>query len=320
MKRLPIRDTGLTVSPICFGTSAIGNMPDTYGYGVNEDTARETLDAIFNSPVNFMDTSRNYGLGESEKRIGSVIKDRGGLPDDFVLATKLDRDNRTNVFDADRAWASLDESLNALHLEKIPLLHLHDPEYASDLNDVTKSGGALDALFKMKEEGLTQAVGLAMGRLDIMYPILKDWPFDALISHNRFTLLNRSASDMFDYAYENNIAILNAAPFAGGVLAKGSEVMPRITYQPADAEMLAPVKKIEELCSRHATPVGPAALQFSMNDQRVISTIVGVSKKERVEQTLDWANKTIPLALQEDLSKLPFAKDDPEAGRDYKLG
>jgi D-threo-aldose 1-dehydrogenase len=37
-----------------------------------------------------------------------------------------------------------------------------------------------------------------MGRLDIMLPLLRDWPFDVLISHNRYTLLNRSADAMFE--------------------------------------------------------------------------------------------------------------------------
>lgn len=39
---------GLTIPAICFGTSALGDMPDTYGYAVDEARARATLDAIFN--------------------------------------------------------------------------------------------------------------------------------------------------------------------------------------------------------------------------------------------------------------------------------
>jgi D-threo-aldose 1-dehydrogenase len=55
-----------------------------------------------------------------------------------------------------------------------------------------------------------------------MAPLLRDWPFDALISHNRYTLLNRSADAMFEEAHARGIAILNAAPYASGVLAKGA--------------------------------------------------------------------------------------------------
>jgi D-threo-aldose 1-dehydrogenase len=38
--------TDLTVSKLCFGTSALGDMPDTYGYGVDEHRAKK-LDMVF---------------------------------------------------------------------------------------------------------------------------------------------------------------------------------------------------------------------------------------------------------------------------------
>ncbi|KHQ55017.1 aldo/keto reductase [Mameliella alba] len=320
MPKFALGKTDLEVTELCFGGSALGDMPDTYGYSVDEDRARATVEAIFDGLVNFLDTSRNYGFGRSEERIGAVIKDRGGLPEGFVLSTKLDREMETGRFDAARVRQSLEESLAALNLDSIPLLHLHDPEHARDLGEITGDGGALDELFKLKEEGLAQAVGLAAGRLDVMEPILRTYPFDALISHNRFTLLNRSADAMFDYAYDNDIAVLNAAPFASGVLAKGSAAMPRITYQEADDAALAPVRAIEEICARHGVPTGPAALQFSLRDPRITSTVVGVSKPERVQQTLDWAAMKLPEALWDELSKLPFSDEDPEANRDYKPG
>mgnify|MGYP005747817979 CR=1 FL=1 len=38
----------IKVSEICFGTSALGNMPDTYGYEVDPSIAEETILAILN--------------------------------------------------------------------------------------------------------------------------------------------------------------------------------------------------------------------------------------------------------------------------------
>lgn len=320
MTQRKIGTTGLSVSPICFGTSGIGDMPDTYGYAVDDARANATLQAIFDGPVNFLDTSNNYGFGRSETRIGTAIRERGGLPEGFVLSTKVDRDNDTGRFDASRVRQSVEESLSRLGIDTIPLLHLHDPEHARDLQEITTQGGALDELFKLKEEGLAQAVGLAMGRIDIMFPILMDRPFDALVSHNRYTLLNRSANEMFDYADSQGMAILNAAPYAGGVLAKGSAEMPRITYQIVDDEALAPVHKLEILCATHDVAPGALALQFSTKDPRITSTIVGVTKAERVQQTLDWASAEIPQALWDDLAKLDYGMNDPEASRNYKPG
>jgi D-threo-aldose 1-dehydrogenase len=320
MKKKTIGNTGLNITPLCFGTSSLGNMPDTYGYEVSEAQARETLNAIFDGPVNFLDTSNNYGFGRSEERIGDALRERGGLPEGFVISTKLDRDMETGRFDADRVRQSIEESLTRLGLERVQLLHFHDPEHARDLGEITREGGALDELFKLKDEGIADAVGLAMGRLDIMEPILRDRPFDALINHNRYTVLNRSADKLFTEAHKRGIAILNAAPYAGGVLAKGSEEMPRVTYQPATDEALAPVRAIEEICKRHGVAPGAVALQFCMRDARVTSTIVGVTKPERVKQTLDWAEAKLPDALWDDIAQLTPSYEDPEANREYKSG
>ncbi len=320
MEKRTIGSSGLAVTPIMFGTSSLGNMPDTYGYEVGEDRAQATVEAVFRGPANGIDTSNNYGFGRSEERVGAVIRQLGGLPEGFVLSTKLDREMDTGRFDAARARKSLEESLTRLSLGSIPLLHLHDPEHARDLREIEGSGGALETLFKMKEEGLAEAVGIAMGRIDIQFRLLREWPFDALINHNRFTLINRSADAMFDYANGNGMAVLNAAPYAGGVFAKGSARMPRVTYQSANDESLTPVRRVEEICERHGVPPGAAALQFSMRDPRITTTIVGVSKPERVAETLDWALLEIPQAAWEEIDALDYSTEDPEANRNYKPG
>lgn len=312
--------THLPISKICFGTSSLGDMLGTYGYGVDEGRARDTIRAIFSGPVNFMDTSRIYGFGRSEERIGDVIRERGGLPEGFVVSTKLDRDPETNRFDATQARRSLEESLKALGLERVDILHLHDPEHADSLEGTIGLKGALPELFRMKEEGLVQAVGLAAGSVEIMMPLLREWDFDVLITHNRFTLTNRNADSMIDFARSKGIAVLNAAPYAGGVLAKGSTAYPRYVYQEATVEALDPVRRIEAICARHDVPLGAAALQFSMRDERIASTICGVSKPERVQQTIEWASWPIPEAMWEELASLPFSTDDPEANRQYDAG
>jgi len=320
MKEVRLGRTDIMVSPICFGTSGLGDMPDTYGYSVEADRATATVKAIFEGPVNFLDTARIYGFGRSEERIGAAIRERGGLPKGFVVSTKLDRDPETNVFDATQARRSIEQSLKALNVDKIDILHLHDPEHARSFEEATSKLGALGELFRIKEEGLATAVGLAMGPVAKMTPLLRDWDFDALVTHNRFTLANRNAGEMMDLAKAKGIAVLNAAPYAGGVLAKGSADFKRYVYQETTDAALEPIRKIEAVCAKHGVPPGAAALQFSMRDPRVTSTICGVTKPERVRQTLEWASFPVPEACWQELMALPFATDDPEATRDYKLG
>ncbi len=317
LEKAALGRSGLMVSRVCCGTGPIGHMPEVYGHGSTEELAYATVRAIFDGPSNFMDTSRNYGAGRSEERIGHVIRERGGVPDGFVLATKLDRDPATNRFDAAAMRRSLETSFAALGVDKVSLLHLHDPEYAADLDEVTKPGGGLSELYRIKAEGLCDAVGLAAGRVDVMMPILERFEFDAMITHNRFTLVNRNADAMIDYAAGKGIAVINAAPFAGGVFAKGSAASPRYVYQEASEAMLQPVRAVESICARYGVPPGAVALQFSTRDPRITSTICGVGRPEEVTGVAEWANWPIPAALWDEIAALPASSDDPEATRNY---
>ena len=175
-------------------------------------------------------------------------------------------------------------------------------------------------MFKIKEEGLAKAVGLAMGRIDIMFPILKNWDFDVIINHNRYTLLNREADEMYSSAHSKNISVFNAAPYAGGVLAKGPSNFKKITYQDVSEEKLAPVKEIEKICKKYNVEMGAAALQFSMKDKRITSTICGVTSVQSIEKNLTWAKTDIPGEFWNEILKLPYSSKDPESERVYTPG
>lgn len=305
---------------LVFGTSALGSMPITYGYSVDPERARETIRAVLDSGAPALDASRNYGDGRSERLVGEVLAERGGLAEGCLISTKLDRDMKTNVFDGSRARESVERSLEALGVDRVDVLHLHDPEYAADLDQVTRSGGAIDQLFAMRDEGLADRVGLAMGRIELLAELYDHYPFDIVLSHNRYTLLNRRAQDLFSRAAANGTEVWNAAPYAGGVLAKGASVMPRLTYQPASDEALQPVRAIEAICAAHAVPLGAVALQFSMRDPLVSATVVGVSKPERVATTIEWSRVEIPAEVWSAIDALGYETDDPEANREYNPG
>jgi D-threo-aldose 1-dehydrogenase len=314
-----IGTTGVRVPAIGFGSSALGHMPDTYGYEVGEERALATVRAVLGLPHALIDTSRNYGFGRSETRIGMVVRELGGWPEGRVLSTKLDRDMETGRFDGGRARRSLEESLAALGRDRVEILHLHDPEHAADPAEITGRDGALAALMRMREEGLARAVGLAAGRIDVMAPLMRDWDFDCVITHNRLTLVNRNAEPLVALAAERGMAVLNAAPYGSGALAKGVAAYGRYAYQDGRPETAA-IARIEAICAAAGVPPGAAALQFSLRDPRVAATICGVSRPERVAETLQWADWPIPEAVWAALAEVPFATDDPEATRDYRPG
>lgn len=149
---------------------------------------------------------------------------------------------------------------------------------------------------------------------------MRDWDYNVIINHNSFTLLNRNGTEMFDLAKSRNMAVINAAPYASCILAKGSTQQPLFAYMRADDKIVSQIRAIESLCLQHGVLVGAAALLFSMQSPLIASTICEVSTPERVQQTIDWANWSIPEGLWKDLLAQPFDMDDPEAKRIYRLG
>ena len=158
--------TGLAVTPICFGTSPLASMAQLYGYAVEEEQAVATVSAAFAGPVNFLDTSNGYGEdGTAERRIGQAIRRAGGLPGGVVLATKVDPDPRTGDFSGDRVRASLEESMERLGIDRVALLHLHDPERITFAEGMAP-GGPVEALVDLREQGLVEHLGVAGGPVE----------------------------------------------------------------------------------------------------------------------------------------------------------
>lgn len=312
----PLGATGIAVPPVCVGTSPLASMAFLYGYEVGEQQAVETVEAAFAGPLTFIDTSNGYGEhGEAEQRIGLAVRRAGGLPDGVVLATKVDPATGSQDFSGDRVRRSFEESLERLGVDRVPLLHLHDPERITFEQGVAP-GGPLEALVDLRERGLVDRIGVAGGPVPLMQQYLDTGAFDVVLSHNRYTLLDRSAQRLFEQAAAAGIGVINAAPYGGGMLVKGPDVQTKYAYGergsgPADA-----ARAMAAACDRADVPLAAAALQFSMRSAAVHSTVVGMSSPERIAQTVALAGLPIPDDLWAELDALAPAPDgwlDPPA-------
>ena len=297
----PLGRTGLTVSAVCAGGSPLGSMPALYGRDVSRDEGIATVRAVLDSPIRTIDTSNGYSDGESERRIGAALAAVGGKPADVVVITKVDADGRD--YSGDRVRASVAESMQRLGLEHLPLVHLHDPEHF-EFAELTAPGGAVDALVGLKESGLVGSIGLAGGRVQEIARYLALGVFDVLLVHNRWTLLDRSAGDLLADAAERGLGLVNAAVYGGGILAGGGAGPARYGYRPAPPEILRAVEAMRRVCDRHGTDLRTAALQFSLRDPRFATTVVGMSRPERVGATVAAAAQEVPDALWDELEAL----------------
>jgi len=295
-----------SLGELTFGTTDLGR--GTGAGSAEEAAAVATAVAMLRSGA-FVDTSNMYADGRAEEVLGIALAELA--PAERVAAadrliTKVDRDVRTGAFDAEQVRRSHEQSLARLGLERVRWLHLHDP-YVIPFRAARESGGVIDEMVRIRDEGRADAIGIAAGRTPVVERYVDTGAFDMVLSHNRFTLVDRSAAGLFDNARRRGMTIFNAAPFGGNLLAKGSAAGSSYAYQPVSSELREWTAGLERLCADFGVPLAGVALQFSLRSPLVDSTVVTASSPARVEQLRALAQTPVPGELWSEIEGHPAA-------------
>ena len=298
-----MNELSATLEKITVGTSPLGKRPER---------GELLADAMLASPFRQLDTSNNYANGESERLLGGAIARLGGLPAHKVIFSKVDADPVTGVFDADRVRKSFDESRERLGLDTLPLLHFHDP-YDLTVAEAMASGGPVEALTRLRDEGAVGAIGIAAGKRALMEEYVRTDAFDAVLNHNRWTLVDRSADTLWNLATERGMTVFNAAPFGGGILAGSTTRGPKYAYSEASSELLAFIDRMQALAAEWNIELAAAAVQFSVGDPRIHSTVVGMSSIARLESLPGLVSAEIPDGFWEAFRALGTPPASPAA-------
>lgn len=302
--KLPLRKlgrTGLDVAGVSLGAPHVG--ADTALDAPISDAAISTVVAMLQSPFRLVDTSNSYGRGRSEATIGKGIAALGGLPEGRVVATKADRDLDTLELTASRVRRSFEESSARLGLDYFPIYHLHDP-YSVTFQEAMARGGAVEGLIRLKEEGLVGSLGIAAGPLSLLADYLSTDIFDVVLTHNRYTLLDRSAESLIASAAERGIGVFNGAPFGGGILAKGAAAGATYAYEPVSADALGWLTRLEALCTEWELSLPTVALHFSLRNPNISSTFVGTANQTRIAGIRAMMDVVIPEEFWDQLERL----------------
>ena len=283
---------GPSVPELCLGTSPLGGMPDAYGYDVASDRAVATVRRALEVGLSFIDTSNEYGDGQSERRIGQALRDAGRQASSVVLASKADP-IRGGALSGRRVLESFDKTLERLGTAYLDVYYLHDPE-RFEFSTLTAPGGAFETLLRLREEGRVGLVGVAGGDLEEARRYLDTGQLDVVLSHNQFTLLDQSATPLMDACVDGNTAFINAAPYASGMLAKPPEAHPRYQYRPPAPPVVEAVAWLRSTAADFGVPLAALALQFSTRDPRIQSTVVGISSPARVDELVKNAGHPVP--------------------------
>ena len=275
-----------TLAPLTLGTSSLGG-------GITGTDAAALADALIASEFGQVDTSNGYAEGNSEVELGKAISRAGGLPGGTVVFSKVDAEPGTGVFDGDRVKRSFEETTTRLGIDHLPVLHLHDP-YTISFAEAMAPGGAVEALTALRDQGVVDAIGIAAGPVDLMLEYVRSDAFDAVLSHNHYTLVDRAGSAIFEAAHERDMTIFNAAPFGGGMLAGSERAAGQYAYKEAPAELMAYVEKLRALADEWGIPLGAAALHYSLRNPLLHSTVVGISSLHRLEELRRLRDTSVP--------------------------
>ncbi|KAA9089560.1 aldo/keto reductase [Microbacterium radiodurans] len=314
MRQRSLGDTGIPVDAITLGTSSLGR--GTVPGSREEADAVDTARAFLTGPFAVVDTSNEYAGGRSEAVLGLARADIGADASARNVRnrifTKVDRDPDTGRFDRDRVMRSFEESCARLGVDRVDVLHLHDP-YSVTFAEATGPGGAVEGLRELRESGAAAAIGIAAGPVPLMTAYVETGLFDVLLSHNRFTIVDRSAEPLFELARGRGMGVFNAAPFGAGILATGARPDASYGYRPAGTDLIAWVAQVERICADAGIPLQAAALHFSLRSPLVDSTVVGVSSPRRLDQLVELQGSAVPddvWARIDDLGPAPTTIED----------
>jgi predicted aldo/keto reductase-like oxidoreductase len=180
---------------------------------ISDKEAGQILNTFLDEGGNYIETAAGYGDGESERKIGLVMKRRR---EDCFLATKC------HIRDAKGARKSIEESLHHLQTDHVDLLFLHGVQSFDVLNEILDPGGALEAYIKARESGLVRFIGISgHGVPDALIKALDEFQFDAVMAGvNFFDTFNFPGveEELIPLAAAKGMGIVGMKALADGLL------------------------------------------------------------------------------------------------------
>jgi aryl-alcohol dehydrogenase-like predicted oxidoreductase len=198
---------------------------------------------------------------------------------------------------------SVDESLRLLKTDYIDLLLVHDPR---DIGPVMESGGAVDALERLREQGVIGSIGLGQKRFDFHELAIESGRFDVILTFNNYHPLDVSAADwLLPLAVERDIGVLNGAAMAHGLLTgRDPDVMTEELNLGGLAELLPDARTLYRWCQEKDVSMPALVFQFCMRQPQIGCTLTGVKNRAEMEENLRAVTMDLPEGIWDELAEL----------------
>lgn len=297
MRTRKLGASDLEVSEICLGSWL------TYSGGVDRDTTRACVDRAFDLGIQFIDTANVYGRGESERRLGELLK--GRPRDAYVLATKLyfpmsDKDrglSRAQVF------KQIDASLARLGVEYVDLYQCHRYDEDTPLEET------MEALTDVVRQGKVRYLGFSEWTADQIRAARAIPGVEPFVSSQpQYSMLVRyPEAEVFPACAEQRIGNIVWSPLAQGVLTgkyrpgqappddsrAASDTMSGFIDRMLTPDTVAAVERLRPIAADLDLTMAQLALAWVLRRPEVTSAIIGASRPSQVEDNAKASGVTL---------------------------
>lgn len=299
-----IGKTGMMVNRLAFGASSLGGV----FRNINESEAiRAVHVAVEECGMNFIDVSPYYGHYKAETVLGKALRE---IPrDKYILSTKVGRYGKDGVntwdYSAQRATDSVQESMERLGVEYIDLINVHDIEFQAALPGGLQKvcDETLPALVELKKKGLVGHVGITDLQLENLQWVIDHVPagtVESVLNFCHYCLNDDKLADYFDYFEQHGVGIINASPLSMGLLSQRG--VP--DWHPAPKALVEACTKAVQHCTAKGTPIEKLAIQYSVSNPHIATTLFSSANPENVKRNYEWSEEPIDWQLVEEVKEI----------------
>ena len=293
-----IGKTGMKVSDLSFGASSLGGV----FHDIRESEGINAVCKAVENGMNFIDVSPYYGHYKAETVLGKALQ---LIPrDHYYLSTKVGRYGKDgkNTWDysAKRATESVYESLDRLHIDSIDLINVHDIEFV-DLNLVINE--TLPALVELKNKGIVKHIGITDLQLENLKWVIEHTApgtVESGLNFCHYCLNDDKLVDFLDFFEKHDVGVINASPLSMGLLSERG--IPE--WHPAPKALVEVCRKAVQHCKSRNYPIEKLAIQFSVSNPRIATTLFSSANPENVLKNIRFAEEPIDWDLVKEVQEI----------------
>ena len=292
MQKRELGNTGMQITPVGFGSWAIGGDNWQFGWGAQDDgDAIAAIEQAVELGINWIDTAAVYGLGHSEELVAKAVAGMKNRPWIFTKCSLVwdARRQMGNSLKADSIRRECEASLKRLNVDAIDLYQIHWPNPDVDVEE------GWQEMARLKEEGLVRHIGVSNFSVDQLRRIILIAPVATL--QPPYSMLRPAIEQtLLPFCMKQNIGVLVYSPMLSGMLS-GSMTQERAAnfsandwrrnnkefQEPRLSANLELVELLKRIGAPHGCSAGEVAIAWTLRHPAVTGAIVGGRNAAQVE-------------------------------------